>query len=141
MARNVELLTKVRDLVKAEPTKLNMGLWAAVSVDEIKLKNGFGKVSCGTTACIAGWAVQLAGDKLVAYDYEVPEPGDSDFGETTVIDVEYCVARNGRINLIDDRAQRLLGLTLSETQVLFTCGDGEAVNLLNVLIAGGSIDD
>lgn len=133
--RNVQLLTKVRDLIKTEPAKLDMGLWGTTPTDVIKFKNGFAKVSCGTTACIAGWAVQLSGDKLLVREEDLCTGWETD--ETT--EVEYCIAGNGRSFLIDDRAQKLLGLTSDETDVLFMCTDRQAVEYLGVLISGGDI--
>lgn len=133
--RNVELLTKVRDLIKTEPAKLDMGLWGTMPTDVIKFKNGFAKVSCGTTACIAGWAVQLSGDKLLVREEDLCTGWETD--ETT--EVEFCVARNGRSFLIDDRAQKLLGLVAEEADVLFLCSDSQAVEYLDRLIAGQDI--
>lgn len=133
--RNVELLTKVRDLIKTEPAKLDMGLWGTMPTDVIKFKNGFAKVSCGTTACIAGWAVQLSGDQLLVREEDLCTGWETD--ET--IDVEHCVARNGRSFLIDDRAQKLLGLTADEAEALFMCTDSQAVEYLDLLISGGDL--
>ena len=133
--RNVELLTRVRDLIETEPDKLDMGLWGTIPTDVIKFKNGFAKVSCGTTACIAGWAVQLSGDQLLVNEHDLCTGWQED-GST---EVEYCVARNGRQFLIDDRAQKLLGITAYESEVLFMCDDSQAVGYLDKLIAGKDI--
>lgn len=45
---NVELLGKIKDLILAEPEKLNMDHWTPVE-------------RCGTACCIAGWACVLGG--------------------------------------------------------------------------------
>lgn len=145
MKRNIELLTKVRDLVKNEPAKLDMSLWGAVSADLVEFNGGYkARVSCGTTACVAGWAVQLAGDKLLIdedhYDDDYPKLGSEDEYEK-VFTVGQSVAKNGRILDIEERARKLLGLTEDETNVLFFAPDGSdgALDLLNTLIAGDDI--
>lgn len=133
MKRNIELLTRVRDYIAVNPQSLDMDIWATLK-DVVEFKDGQAKVSCGTTACIAGWAVQLAGDKLLVEEPCYP------FNEGTVFDIDQCVAKNGRVTHIDDRAQKLLGLTGIEADILFTCDNDEAIEYLDKLIAGEKLD-
>jgi hypothetical protein len=124
---NIELLTQVRDLIKAQPEKLDMSTWATVNSDSVDLGNGTtAKVSCGTTACIAGWAVQLAGHKLLVNLDSRPYDGS--------FLINQSVAKNGRAVDIEESARKLLGLTEKEVGVLFY-----APELLDRLIAGEDI--
>lgn len=124
MKRNIELLTKVRDLVEKQPEKLNMENWAWCDVEWDFDGDGYKKVvDCGTTACIAGWAVQLHGYKFLLHD-----------GDQYAIE---CIARNGRVMNIEYKAQELLGLTDDEANSLFiNTSKDDAVDRLNDLIDG-----
>lgn len=136
MARNIPLLTQVRDLIQADASKLDMSLWASVPVDAVQLNGGItAKVSCGTTACVAGWTVQLAGDQLLVREDQVAESTDT-------YDVSESVAKNGRVCGIEDRARKLLGLTYEEAGDLFFLDYAEeVVEMLDRLIAGEDICD
>lgn len=132
--RNIELLTKIRDLVKLAPQKLDMDYWSAIPFDVVELDDGSqARVSCGTTQCIAGWAVQLQG-----YQFLVG-PGNSDDG---VYYPESCLAEDGRVVDIFDAARQLLGLTECEADLLFiNVENSEAIDALNLFIAGKSLDE
>lgn len=52
---NVELLRQVQGKIRENPEKFNMDWWG-------------GKSSCGTTACIGGWACHLAAPEQVKYN-------------------------------------------------------------------------
>jgi hypothetical protein len=135
MKRNIELLTRVRDLVRDEESKLDMDSWAAVAADSFVFpRNRYtAKVSCCTTACVAGWAVQLAGDKLLVNACR--------FTEEDGYYVDQSVAKNGRVFDIGGRARKLLGLTDSEADILFMELDASEVGgCLDRLIAGEQID-
>jgi hypothetical protein len=55
---NVELLEQVKQHILMEPRRLDMGLWSH-NCDPDNPDNS----PCGTTACIGGWAIILAGEK------------------------------------------------------------------------------
>lgn len=57
---NSELMHQVADAIEAFPELFNMGDWAQAS-------------ECGTTCCVAGWAVKIARPKVYAQyvDYYV----------------------------------------------------------------------
>lgn len=132
MARNIDLLTQVRDLITAQPEKLDMDRWAVVQPDEVEFTDGTtAKVSCGTTACIAGWAVQLSGHKLLVHQYGKHSDGS--------FLINSSVAKNGRVVDIEQYGKKLLGLTTEEADELFFCGNSQAPKLLDTLIAGGDI--
>lgn len=132
MARNIELLTKVRDLIKKDPDKLDMGLWGPVA-DVIDFGDSTGaKVSCGTTACIAGWAVQLHGYQLLVHPDHLGDDG--------VYEVSYCVGGNKCPMDIEKKAREILGLSQAESDFLFLdIMNSEAVTALDGLIAGESV--
>jgi len=48
---NIELMRRVRDQITAFPEKWDQHSWASEETDDFS--------ECGTTACIAGWAVAL----------------------------------------------------------------------------------
>lgn len=135
MKRNVELLTKVRDLAVHEPAKFDMNTWVTIKRELINFPEDTSKikVECGTTACIAGWAVQLAGDKLLVDRYSSIRDG--------IYQTTNSVAKNGRVCDIQSRAQNLLGLTEMETDILFFSGNDDAIGYLNDLIAGNDITE
>lgn len=105
---NTDLMIQVRDHVIEHPETHVQNVW--VSRNE-----------CGTTACIAGWAVQLAGIQL----------GQTDaFGET-------FEAADGRT--VRTHATDLLGLTYREAGHLFGGGhaESEALAVLEAMIEAG----
>lgn len=93
---NVELLLEVKKTILAEPKRLNMRKWLDV------VRSGKGNPSCGTVACIAGWAMVLS------------SPRRKSFKKTanTVIDEQSFLGME-----ID--AQEKLGITDSQAQRLF----------------------
>lgn len=129
--RNVELLTQVRDLIKADPSKLDMSHWGVVKGIELDYRDEV-KVNCGTTACIAGWAVQLVGDKFLVHGHSKSAEGG--------YSVSLSVAKNGRVCDIEKRARKILGLTYDEAAFLFMdTVDSQALSVLDQLIAGQDI--
>jgi hypothetical protein len=59
---NRELLGRVRDFITAEPDRFDIVAWFDSDAGEIKESyESFAAGDCGTTACIAGTAVVLAG--------------------------------------------------------------------------------
>lgn len=132
--RNIELLTEIRDLIKKKPKLLNMSHWSDIPLETVVFKDGkeIAKVSCGTTQCIAGWAVQLKGYKFLVgrddLDY------DDHYKPTT------CT-KNGRAVDIQRKAAELLGLTPEESYFLFLDVDNdEAVKVLGWFIKGWSFE-
>src|SRR5438105_274495 len=100
---NKDLLLKVKEAILAEPIRFNMGSW--VSITDVW-------APCGTTACIAGFAV--------VFDKETdlhPSPGL--WKETGIkLDVE-----DNRLPFCDGsiakRAQTALGLSHQQAELLF----------------------
>jgi hypothetical protein len=64
MTLNMELLTKVRDFIVAEPERFDINFWfdtASGDHDIPRDAERFVRGDCGTTACIAGAAMVIAG--------------------------------------------------------------------------------
>lgn len=133
--RNIELLTKIRDLVKLAPQKLDMDYWSTIPYDMVQLDDGSqAKVSCGTTQCIAGWAVQLSG-------YQFLVGPDNLVSSDDVYYPESCVAEDGVADIYE-KAVDLLGLTACEADLLFLAiNNSEAIDALDLFIAGKSLDE
>lgn len=133
--RNIELLTKIRDLIERDPGKLDMGSFSKISENELGRHLGYGEVieiDCGTTQCIAGWAVWLCGYRFRA------SVGDLDVDSRDCYAFE-CIDSVGRFRSIDASARELLGITWNDAEFLFyEVGNNDAVDVLNDFIAGKS---
>lgn len=139
MPRNIELLTKIRDLIVAKPKKLEMGNWGEIKRKKLDLKEGDeARISCGTTHCIAGWAAQLSGDKFIVSIDNLDEDED---GNATFYPDRVATATGQELS-VHDRARDLLGLTGEEAEYLFlSVGNRGAVRALDGLIDGRKIYD
>lgn len=107
--RNAELLNKIADRIEAEPLRYSQGSW--VGENRWLVEGGEEiEVACGTTFCVAGWAVIENGGKLV--------------NRRTSWGGKYLgfADRNGH-RLDEDEvpsyARRVLGLTEDEAGTLF----------------------
>lgn len=93
--RNAELFNKIADAIEAEPHRHNQAEWASA-------RNSIG--SCGTTMCVAGWAVELS-DK-----YDIDWNRRNTFGG---------VGMTKQGVHIEEAAYNLLGITYDEGVRLF----------------------
>jgi hypothetical protein len=113
--KNAELAYRVRD--KFYEDKIDMAAWVSftgewLSSEEVRERVGGDldlskAVSCGTSACIAGWACLLAGDKFVGIDH--------------------VMTPDGAYYEVPDRAAILLGLDEEEADLLFYDTDDDEV--------------
>lgn len=76
-------------------------------------------LSCGTTACCAGWTVLLEGDKFLMED-----------GFKRVF---WCIDSDGHVHEIERRAASLLGLSPDEADQAFEANLGDIENVVEVL--------
>lgn len=97
--RNVELLEATLKHITDHPEQHDQTSWARTDL------------ACGTAACFAGWACELAG-----YQLDLGHNWDA-----------YCFV-NGRREGIRETAQALLGLSNQEASTLF-CGGNELIHL------------
>lgn len=130
---NVPLLEAVRDMVAAENgLRHEQGLWASIKTGDRKVLDTFVndtgerfvKVSCPTTACVAGWAATLSGAKLLveAFDYQ----------DHSTVSASAVLTPEGDVRAISGYARQRLGLTIEEADALF-CGSGTTEEVLEAL--------
>jgi hypothetical protein len=97
---NKELLLEIASRIESEPEKFDMSNWFAASRQE---KDG----TCGTTACIAGWAVALESRKSLSRLYR----------EINIEENEHETYHES--GNIEARASLILGLDEYQTSALF----------------------
>jgi hypothetical protein len=122
--KNLEQLVMTRALVKEERKQ---GRWYQRAWVEDLVhdeKTGFKTITCGSTACVAGWAVVVDGGKFLDDENVLAVDADADIVEPS----RYAYRRPDGTEVvvrsvsIERRAQRLLGLEKHEAAALF---DGE----------------
>lgn len=112
-----ERLIQLRDAVLANPEKHNQRHWASRS----------GEGSCGTTMCLAGTAVHLAGEQIDWLSAVEEEDEDG-----TIILV---ASRTRKGHFIETVAAKWLGLNIDEEGALFfTMDEPYSLKRLNELI-------
>lgn len=103
---NTDLMLRIREQITSEPKTHDQSAWAA-------------RTECGTTYCIAGWAVVLSGQEL---DWD-----GADLATPFTADDRY----------IPQVARELLGLDPWSADRLFFCDSGTALHRLDQLIEAG----
>ncbi len=132
--RNIAGLRAVRDLIKKSPEKHNQESWVHIPVEMVDLGGGAkALVSCGTSACVAGWAAAIAGAKYIIDEYTDEEDGVYYPGDVQDL--------AGNKRPIDHFAAEVLGLTSYEAGGLFAAENtrDEVLTMLKRLIKGKSI--
>lgn len=99
------LLSKICDLIIAEPKRYNQGQWISVQRKEDTF-SGASFPACGTIGCVAGWVETLRSTPARVYRADMAPGAD--------------------IGVIGKRARRSLGLTRGQAAELF---DGEALRM------------
>lgn len=111
---NVDLMLEVKHAIENDPSAHDQQYWVRYR-------------SCGTTMCIAGWAVHLAGN----HEFEV-ESGHDDS-----LTVDYVRTPQGH-TLVPEVAAELLGMNEEEMFRIFWTQDNEvAMSMLDELIEKG----
>jgi hypothetical protein len=106
---NRELFKKIDDIITSDPTRLDMGSWEDSTPE------------CGTTRCIAGWAVHFASN-----------PGEGAWETRVRLADELDLAGPSWMRV----GARLLGLDEHDADALFLqYGEAEAVEALRKLAA------
>lgn len=113
MPLNLDLLERVRDQILEEPESHRQDNWATVEAlfDPPDLIRGLPVVSCLTTACVAGWACTLSGDRMAVLREYVD-------GRLVYVAQE-AADTNGKFHSIGSRARGLLGLSVADASYLF----------------------
>lgn len=110
---NVDLMLEVKNIIESNPDAHDQRTWGM-------------QASCGTTHCIAGWAVHLAGGEFVWVDSE---------RGTKVAEI---ATLNGELHDVDGLAQDLLGISDDEVPNLFyNWSEMDALEELDALIEKG----
>lgn len=99
---NRELFKKIHEVISADPERLHMSTWESP-------RDSLSEAACGTTRCIAGWAVAL-------------ETGTSVFNELGGLTSESLALaeRLGVAREVSVIAAELLDLSVAEAQVFYT---------------------
>jgi hypothetical protein len=135
---NVELLKKVRDKITSDPEHWNQNFWGILDGEVVERtrkpladRTPEFEISCGTTACIAGWACILSGEPM---EWRTAAP---DYFQPRLLSATETV--HGRD--VSVRAAELLGLDEIDAGDLFhTYDHDEALERLNHLIEHGNLD-
>jgi len=104
---NVTLLNQICKAIEREPRRFNMGDWISLDPFNDVYLPGSEQAPCGTTACIAGFAVMLDSCGVSSS----PNPGA---WRSTMLDI----VENDRCP-IDRHAKDLLDLTEDQSDLLF----------------------
>lgn len=103
---NVDLMLQIKHAIAEQPHRHRQAMWSNDFTDMRPDED------CGTTMCIAGWALAFNGDTVLA-----------------VLD---------RFESMHDTAQRYMGITLEESHELFyEMSNSKALALLDELIERG----
>ncbi len=133
---NKELLLKVWNFIAPNPELHDQQRWSEVH-DLAVANNGVvmvrstpdqyvdllatplaPEIQCGTTACVAGWTVALAGDKFITRLVDAWVRNGT-YTEEDTTNINNVLTSDGRNISISDRAEELLGLTPRESSLLF----------------------
>jgi hypothetical protein len=123
---NTELFKKIHEVVSANPQRHDQATWEGQSVGD-----------CGTTRCVAGWAVHLAtGQKVFRWESGVPNVLLS--GATVRLAREHGIpAESGDDpGVVPKVASKMLGLTDVEAEYLFYADDDRAREIVAAAAAG-----
>lgn len=120
MPLNTELFQKIDDIIQVFPGAFHMGTWEGTSPS-----------GCGTTRCIAGWAVYFALE-----EQDLFESPDSPFPSEALIRLaERHDARTGSGVDFDKLGRELLGLEAGQGYLFYV--DNERAVQLVALAADG----
>lgn len=116
---NVDLMLEIKAAIESNPTAHDQKYW----VRDTNV--------CGTTRCIAGWAIHLAGGYELMWSTE-------QFGNDSVTVADFAYGASGVRYEIADLAAAEMGLNEDEMYDLFWTGDNEgALAKLDELIEKG----
>ena len=116
MTLNTDLLDLVYKTIEADQSHWDQNHWRTGD-DPTVTVNGQRElqVTCGTSFCFAGWAVQLGSEHKPRWANVVFLRADPEDDRADVVP--------GAIIAVDDRARRLLGLTAFQAASLFSGGN------------------
>lgn len=102
---DIERLDRALAHIEAHPEQHDQGVWARNVGDD-------GKVNCGTAGCLAGWVVAQDDPdaRFIRDDLDEQIPGNT---------YSQVQTGTGKVESVEGRAQRLLGLNLEQGRALF----------------------
>lgn len=139
--RNTEVILKLLDLITYVPRAHDQSLWASIKVsrddfsdlpEDTKVpdwadpdylnnfqvaKDFIPGLSCGTTACVAGWTALLSGAKPILTNDAVERNLRDTENE---IQISTVLTKDNKFVDIEDYAQKVLGITSDEALHLFS---------------------
>lgn len=111
---NVDALRRELEFVTAEPDRWDQGQWIDVPYDVLAGTAAPGvDWTCGTTACLAGWAALHAGCEPYV---EHHGGGSEDFDHDPDL---VRVVETGEVHSVRDFARRRFGITYDQANLLF----------------------
>lgn len=126
---NRELAQRIKDKIVTERALWDQNSWAATLPENIDANGELIDGTCGTTACVAGWACMLTGNPL---DWSTAE--NIGFGK-----VQAARVKNGE--WIESVATRELGLDDDQVAALFhTYDEDQTLQMLDQIIEFGDLD-
>jgi hypothetical protein len=113
---NVERLNKVADMIQAHPEHFDMSNWVVVGEDrhygsDAAIAGSVDLFGCGTTACIAGWAVCLWPAEVMP-DENVPTAAQRILGLDDYTAMALFMAPNASCSTADKAADHLRRMAL-----------------------------
>lgn len=130
---NVERITTLRDHIAAlPPEKFNLGSWFS---SPVKLPTAGAFHKCGTSACIAGWALVLFAPDEPLYMVDVPNDAAEILGLTNEQANDLFTPERADYAGEDDRP----GGVLPDPLWLGDVTNEQAVKVLDHLIATGEV--
>lgn len=123
---NRELFKKIHDVISVNPESFDMTAW----------EEGDGTL-CGTSRCIAGWAVSIAADAPI---YNPVKGADQHFYSPPVVDLVERMGLDPDDASIPLIAERLLGLTERQANLAFYRFDNERMAQFVKAAADGDTD-
>ena len=131
---NTELFKKIHEVVSANPQRHDQGTWESVLTQD---GTSF-LPECGTTRCVAGWAVHLTtGQKLFHWEPGMPSVILSDSTIRLAQEHGIPIESIDDLGVVPNVASKMLGLTDIEAENLFyNAGDDRAREIVAAAVAG-----
>lgn len=136
-----DLMNQIIEKINIEPQKWNQSSW-------LNAQEGPAESSCGTTACIAGWALLLSGEYTVCVEYMRDDNGKIVFNNINgypYVEDSWLEDAYGQKVTEDHYKQRgaaLLGLTSDQARDIFlftgTTDPQQMTNHIKATLAGAN---
>lgn len=137
---NVEMFRRIREQIEREPQNFGMSYWIAEFAQQERefynvLTDSWEDGSCGTTRCVAGWAVHFEALDKGLYGADEGEH-DALFEAARSL----VGAKPYRGDTIEKAGAKVLGIDLSLAHVLFHTDDVTAYRAVELFSEGRSVE-